>query len=102
MERATSPCYYVTMPLETPDGVLGAMTAATCGRAISLQLLDFLQALAPQLAQCLAHIKCQLDLQVGPHRPESLTIALTLFLIVQAANPGGLCVQQANDFSLVV
>ncbi|BDA40721.1 hypothetical protein COCOBI_01-3740 [Coccomyxa sp. Obi] len=55
----------VTLPLEAPEGMLGAVTVLVSGRALASELLAQLTALAAHLALCLTHVKCKHDLEMA-------------------------------------
>ena len=56
--------YFVTLPLETEEGSLGAITMAYAA-AYDEVLLERMHALAGLLGQCLTYVKCKFDLQVS-------------------------------------
>jgi hypothetical protein len=64
LQHGCGPYFFATLPLEAPEGILGAVTVATFCRPLSEHLFEFLRVLTPQLAQCLAFAKCKLDVQV--------------------------------------
>ncbi len=54
----------VTLPLEAPEGMLGAVTVLVSGCTLASELLAQLTGLAAHLALCLTHVKCRHDLEV--------------------------------------
>ena len=58
------PVTWATLPLEAPEGVLGALTVALRLHAPPRQLLERLAGLATQLAQSFTHVKCRQDYTV--------------------------------------
>jgi len=56
----------VTLPLEAPEGVLGAVTVAASGEIMVSKLLGQLKAVAAHLALCLTYVKCKNDFEVRP------------------------------------
>lgn len=58
------PVAWVTLPLEAPEGLLGALTVALRAHALPAPLLERLSGVAAQLAQSLTHFKCRQDYMV--------------------------------------
>lgn len=54
----------VTVPIDAPEGVLGALTGAATSEKCEKELVLELQALAEHLARSLTFCKCKSDLQV--------------------------------------
>lgn len=55
----------VTMPIEAPEGVLGALTVAAGPEKSEQDLITEMQALSKSLAHSLTFCKCKSDLQVN-------------------------------------
>ncbi|CAL8466970.1 g6506 [Coccomyxa elongata] len=55
----------VTLPLEAPEGMLGAVTVLVSGCTLASELLAQLTGLAAHLALCLTHVKCRHDLEMA-------------------------------------
>ena len=63
-------CIFISMPLESTDGVLGAITLVLRQHSTHRQhpdphLLYFFKCMNEQLAECFTHAKCKDDLKVG-------------------------------------
>lgn len=57
-------CNIVTVPIEAPEGVLGALTGAAGPEKTEQDLTSEMQALSKSLAHSLTFCKCKSDLQV--------------------------------------
>lgn len=61
----------ITVPIDAPEGVLGALTGAAGPEKPEKELVLELQTLAQQLAHSLTFCKCKNDLQVCLAEPDS-------------------------------
>ena len=55
----------MTLPLEAPEGRLGAATLGLSAHVAGVELMQRLRAMAAMLAQALTHAKCKHDHAVG-------------------------------------
>ena len=64
LKRYYHDCNIVTVPIDAPEGVLGALTGVAGPEKPEKKLVSELQSLAQHLARSLTFCKCKSDLQV--------------------------------------
>ncbi len=62
LQHCSGAAVFITVPIDSAQGVLGALTVASRGEPLGLGSVNMMAAV---LGQCLVHAKCQSDLQVG-------------------------------------
>ena len=61
LQHCSGASVFITVPIDSAQGVLGALTVASQGNPLGLGSVNMMAAV---LGQCLVHAKCQSDLQV--------------------------------------